>query len=78
MKKGNIVGLDPLRVISLDCAFQVSQQTVCIIERFGKFVKVSDSGINFKIPLIDQIVATQSLRIQQLDVKVATKTKDKD
>lgn len=75
MIKG-IIKSDPLRIITLDMAFQVSQQTVCIIERFGKFVKVSGSGINFKIPLIDQIVATQSLRIQQLDVKVATKTKD--
>jgi len=67
---------DFLRVISLDSAFQVSQQTVSIVERFGKFVKTADAGINFKIPLIDQIVTTQSLRIQQLDVRVSTKTKD--
>lgn len=67
---------DFLRIISIDSAFQVSQQTVSIIERFGKFVKIADAGINFKIPFIDQIVTTQSLRIQQLDVRVSTKTKD--
>lgn len=75
MKKG-IEQSNILRLISLDSAFQVSQNTVSIVERFGKFVKVGNSGINFKIPLIDQIVATQSLRIQQLDVRVSTKTKD--
>ncbi len=76
LKKGIEEGLDILRILSLDTAFQVSQNTVKIVERFGKFVKVGNSGINFKIPLIDQIVASQSLRIQQLDVKVSTKTKD--
>lgn len=75
MKKG-FNDFDPLRIITLDCAYQVSQQTATIIERFGKFSKVSGAGINFKIPLIDQLVTTQSLRIQQLDVRVSTKTKD--
>lgn len=74
--KNGIVELDFLRIVSLDSAFQVSQQTVSIVERFGKFVKIADAGINFKIPFIDQIVTTQSLRIQQLDVRVSTKTKD--
>lgn len=72
----NESGFDILRALSLDSAFQVSQQTVIIVERFGKFVKIAHAGINFKIPFIDQLVTTQSLRIQQLDVKVSTKTKD--
>lgn len=71
-----IIKFDLLRVLTLDCAFQVSQQTVSIVERFGKFVKIADAGINFKIPFVDQLVTTQSLRIQQLDVRVSTKTKD--
>ncbi len=70
------INFDILRLLTFDLAFQVSQQTVSIIERFGKFVKVADPGINLKIPFIDQIVTTQSLRIQQLDVRVSTKTKD--
>lgn len=76
LKKGITEGVDILRILSLDTAFQVSQNTVKIVERFGRFTKIGSAGINFKIPLIDQIVITQSLRIQQLDVKVSTKTKD--
>jgi regulator of protease activity HflC (stomatin/prohibitin superfamily) len=74
-KKG-IDTFDFLRIISFGTLFQVSQNTVTIVERFGKFVKVADAGINIKIPFIDDTVTTQSLRIQQLDVRVSTKTKD--
>ena len=75
MKKG-LIEFDIVSFLSLGGAFQISQQTVGIVERFGKFNKLVHSGINFKIPLVDQIVTTQSLRIQQLDVNVSTKTKD--
>ncbi len=75
MKKGMLL-VDPLSAITLGIAFQVSQQTVVIVERFGRFKKVANAGINFKIPFIDNIATTQSLRIQQLDVKVSTKTQD--
>lgn len=54
----------------------VRQQTAAIIERFGGFNKVSNAGLNFKIPLIDRVVGRLSLRVQQLDVRVETKTKD--
>lgn len=63
-------------VILLTGLFTVRQQTAAIVERFGKFKKVSPSGLNFKIPLIDRIAGRLSLRIQQLDVRVETKTKD--
>ena len=56
--------------------FIVKQQTAVIIERFGKFNGVRHAGLNFKIPLIDRIATRMSLRIQQLDVTVETKTKD--
>lgn len=46
------------------------------MERFGRFKKVSSAGLNFKIPLIDRIAGRLSLRVQQLDVRVETKTKD--
>jgi regulator of protease activity HflC (stomatin/prohibitin superfamily) len=65
-----------LIVIILTGLFTVKQQTSAIVERFGKFNKISNSGLNFKIPLIDQIAGRLSLRIQQLDVRVETKTKD--
>ncbi len=56
--------------------FTVRQQTVAIVERFGRFKKASRAGLNFKIPLIDQIAGRVNLRVQQLDVQVETKTKD--
>jgi regulator of protease activity HflC (stomatin/prohibitin superfamily) len=56
--------------------FTVKQQTVAIITRFGKFKNVALPGLNTKCPFIDTIVKRVSLRIQQLDVKVETKTKD--
>ncbi len=56
--------------------FTVKQQSVAIVERFGKFKKASSAGLNFKIPFIDHIAGRLNLRVQQLDVRVETKTKD--
>jgi len=56
--------------------FVVKQQTSVIIERFGKFQSVRQSGLNIKIPFIDKISGRISLKIQQLDVIVETKTRD--
>lgn len=62
--------------ILLTGLFTVKQQTAALVERFGKFRKVSSAGLNFKIPIIDRIAGRLSLRVQQLDVRVETKTKD--
>tara|TARA_S200000501_G_scaffold318191_1_gene311881 strand:+ start:10263 stop:11195 length:933 start_codon:yes stop_codon:yes gene_type:complete len=56
--------------------FIVKQQSAAIVERFGKFVSVRQSGLQLKIPIIDNVAGRLSLRIQQLDVVVETKTKD--
>jgi len=56
--------------------FIVKQQTAVIIERFGKFHSTRHAGLQIKIPLVDRIAARLSLRIQQLDVSVETKTQD--
>jgi regulator of protease activity HflC (stomatin/prohibitin superfamily) len=56
--------------------FIVKQQTAVIIERFGKFTGIRQAGLQIKIPLVDRIAARLSLKIQQLDVAVETKTKD--
>jgi len=56
--------------------FTVKQQTAALVERFGKFKKVSSAGLNVKVPLIDRVVGRVSLRVMQLDVRVETKTKD--
>ena len=56
--------------------FVVKQQTAAIIERFGKFQNIRHSGLQLKIPLVDRIAGRLSLKIQQLDVIVETKTLD--
>jgi regulator of protease activity HflC (stomatin/prohibitin superfamily) len=56
--------------------FIVRQQSAAVIERFGKFVSIRQSGLQLKIPIIDSVAGRLSLRIQQLDVVIETKTKD--
>ncbi|SFS40947.1 SPFH domain-containing protein [Lutibacter maritimus] len=63
-------------VIVLSGLFTVKQQTNAVIERFGKFTSIRGAGLQLKIPLIDKVAGRVSLRIQQLDVIVETKTKD--
>ncbi|MDA8733705.1 SPFH domain-containing protein [bacterium] len=56
--------------------FVVKQQSAAVVERFGKFTSIRQSGLQLKIPIIDRVAGRLSLRIQQLDVVVETKTKD--
>jgi regulator of protease activity HflC (stomatin/prohibitin superfamily) len=56
--------------------FIVKQQSAAIIERFGKFLSIRQSGLQLKIPIVDRIAGRLSLKIQQLDVIVETKTLD--
>ena len=71
-----IVWIIPILFIILSGLFVVKQQTVFIVERFGKFKRTGHAGLNLKVPLIDKIAGKISLKIQQLDVIVETKTKD--
>jgi regulator of protease activity HflC (stomatin/prohibitin superfamily) len=63
-------------IILFGIFFIVKQQSAAIVERFGRFVGVRHSGLQLKIPIIDRVAGRVSLRIQQLDVVVETKTKD--
>jgi len=62
--------------IVLNGIFTVKQQTFKSIERFGKFVRIADPGINIKIPFVEKASSPESMRIRQLDVPVETKTED--
>jgi len=63
-------------IILFAAFFTVKQQTAAIIERFGKFQSIRQSGLHLKIPIIDRISGRLSLKIQQLDVLIETKTLD--
>ena len=56
--------------------FIVKQQSAAVVERFAKYVSTRHSGLQIKIPVVDRVAGRLSLRIQQLDVVVETKTKD--
>lgn len=57
--------------------FKVSNQTVKIIERFGKYSKTARAGLNFKIPFVDSVRQVLNLQVLQHVVNVDTITKDK-
>jgi regulator of protease activity HflC (stomatin/prohibitin superfamily) len=56
--------------------FTIEQAHAGIVQRLGKFSRIAQPGLNFKMPYLDAVVANISLQVQQLDVKVETKTKD--
>jgi len=63
-------------VVLFSSFFVVKQQTAVVVERFGRFQSIRNSGLQMKIPLVDRISGRLSLKIQQLDVIVETKTLD--
>lgn len=62
--------------IVFDIFFSVEQQSAAILERFGRFLRIGQPGLNIKIPFIDRVAGRINLRVRQLDVNVETKTKD--
>ena len=66
----------PALLLLFGVFFIINQQTAGVIERFGKFHSIRQSGLQLKIPVIDRIAGKLSLKIQQLDVIIETKTKD--
>jgi len=69
---GTIVGI----VLIALAIFVVRQQTFAIVERWGKFSRVASPGVNFKIPIADRVAGRVSIRVQELNVKIRTKTSD--
>ena len=63
-------------IIFISAFFIVTQQTAAVIERFGRYHSIRQSGLQVKIPLVDRIAGRLTLKIQQLDVIVETKTLD--
>ena len=62
--------------VALGSFFTVSTAEVAVITRFGKFRRVADPGLNWKWPLIDRVAGRVSLRVNQINLTMETKTKD--
>ncbi|NEG69273.1 SPFH domain-containing protein [Bifidobacterium choloepi] len=56
--------------------FVVQQQTVAIIERFGRFRRIVPAGIHMKVPVMDVIRQHVDLRTLQDMFEMSAKTKD--
>lgn len=57
--------------------YVVRQQSVAIVERFGRYQKTATSGIHIRLPFgIDKIAACVQLRLLQSEIIVETKTRD--
>lgn len=66
-----------LIVVLLAAAIQiVPQQRIYLVERLGKYSRGLGPGIHLIIPIIEKISHKVSMRIEQLNVEVETKTKD--
>jgi regulator of protease activity HflC (stomatin/prohibitin superfamily) len=70
---GGALGFLALIAASL---YTVEQRTSAVIQRLGKFVKEVGPGLHMKVPVLDKIAGRVNLRVQQLDVRVETKTED--
>ena len=63
--------------ILISMLYIVRQQSVAIVERFGRYQKIATSGIHMRLPFgIDKIAARIQLRLLQSEIVVETKTKD--
>jgi regulator of protease activity HflC (stomatin/prohibitin superfamily) len=80
MTAAYVIGLVIAGVVALivlaKTFFVVNQQTAAVVQQFGKFSRVALAGLNTKIPIVERIAGRINLRVQQLDVKVETKTED--
>ncbi|WP_117275893.1 SPFH domain-containing protein [Streptococcus intermedius] len=66
-----------LIIVLFSSLYVVRQQSVAIIERFGRYQKLSNSGIHLRLPFgIDHIAARVQLRLLQSEIVVETKTQD--
>jgi regulator of protease activity HflC (stomatin/prohibitin superfamily) len=63
-------------ILILSSFFTVNTAQVAVITRFGKFLRVADPGLNWKVPLLRHRAGIVSLRVNQITLTMETKTKD--
>lgn len=60
----------------LSSFFTVNTAQLAIVTRFGKFLRVAQPGLNWKAPYFDTVAGLVSLRVNQINLTMETKTKD--
>ncbi|KAJ8536706.1 hypothetical protein K7X08_035107 [Anisodus acutangulus] len=64
---------------NVNCVFCgcIEQASIGVVEKWGRFDRLAEPGLNFWNPLAGEcLTGTLSTRINSLDVKIETKTKD--
>ncbi len=56
--------------------FTVKTAEVAVVVRFGKFLRICQAGLSWKVPFIDGVAGKVSLRVNQITLTMETKTKD--
>jgi regulator of protease activity HflC (stomatin/prohibitin superfamily) len=62
--------------VVLSSFFTVATAEAKVVARFGKFLRVAEPGLNWKVPLIDAVQGRVSLRVEQIKLQMETKTQD--
>ena len=63
-------------VIIFSGLFTVNQGTIAVITRLGKFVGIKRPGLNFKIPLLDQVYKRVSIQNRSVELEFQAVTID--
>tara|TARA_B100001093_G_scaffold520376_2_gene615248 strand:+ start:229 stop:1137 length:909 start_codon:yes stop_codon:yes gene_type:complete len=72
----NLILLLPITWLILKSVMIIPERQSWVIQRLGKFNRISQPGFKLKIPILESVASKENLRIQQLDVDVETKTLD--
>src|SRR6201987_4303690 len=70
------IGFLVFLTLVLGSFFTVNTAQVAVITRFGKFLRVAEAGLNWKMPYFDSVTGMVSLRVNQITLTMETKTKD--
>jgi len=60
----------------IPCCFTISTSEVGVIETWGKYSRLAQPGLGIILCPMEQLVGRLSYRVQQIDVRVETKTLD--
>ena len=73
-----VLGLVAFLILStiIGSFFTVRTAEAAVITRFGRFVRVAEAGLNWKLPIIEAVMGRVSLRVNQLQLTMETKTRD--
>ena len=73
---GIVIGVVVAVILLALAIYLVRQQTFAVIERWGKFNKSVGPGLHLKVPIMDRVAGRVSVRVQELNVSIKTKTND--